>query len=154
MVSINNNKGQFATSELRHLAEKRLSANTTEPSPPLTEEALRRLVHELEVHQIELEMQNEELNQARNEVDTALEKYTELYDFAPVGYFTLDRIGTISRVNLTGAGLLAVERSRLVGKRLEHYFTAEVHPAFNAYLERVFTSPAKAACEVVSFPVK
>ena len=107
-----------------------------------------RLHHELQVHQYELERQNAELRKVRDELVTTLEQYTDLYDFAPVGYFTLDRTGTISRVNLTGAGFLGGERSRLVSSRLEDFVTDEARLAFNAFLERVFTSPAKESCEV------
>ena len=102
----------------------------------------------MQVHQIELEMQNAELRQARDDLETALEKYTDLYDFAPVGYFTLDRKGNIRSVNLTGAGLVGVERSLLVGRRFGLFVTDEARPAFTAFLEKVFTSPAKVACEV------
>ena len=80
-----------AADELRRRAEEQLQANATEASLSLTGDETQRLVHELEVHQIELEMQNSELRLARNEVETELENYTDLYDFAPVGYVTLDR---------------------------------------------------------------
>src|SRR5689334_20106641 len=92
--------------ERRRHAEKRLCANTAVLHPPRSEEETQRLVHELEVHQVELEMQNAELRQARDEVETSLEKYADLYDFAPVGYVTLDRSGNICSVNLSGASLL------------------------------------------------
>ena len=65
-------------------------------------------MHELQVHQVELEMQNEELRRSRAEVEAGLERYTELYDFAPVGYLTLGLDGAIHQVNLTGASLLGV----------------------------------------------
>jgi PAS domain S-box-containing protein len=100
------------------------------------------------VHQIELEMQNTELRQARYEVDTALEKYTDLYEFAPVGYFTLDRIGTIRGVNFAGAALLGVERSRLIGKRLSRYVAYEARSLLSEFLGKVFTSPTKEVWEV------
>ena len=74
-------------------------------------------------------MQNEELRQARDELETALEKYTDLYDFAPVGYFTLDRDGVIRAVNLTGAGLLGIERSRLLGRRFGLFVADGARPA-------------------------
>jgi PAS domain-containing protein len=68
----------------------------------------------LEVHQIELEMQNEELQEAREAMEALLEKYTDLYDFAPVGYLTLDREGIIREANLAGASLLGIARSALI----------------------------------------
>ena len=141
-------KQQINSDELRRRAEERLGEKTGTATLPGTVDETLRLSHELQVHQLELEMQNAELRKARDELETSLGQYTVLYDFAPVGYFTLDRIGTINRVNLTGAGILGVERSNLVGRGLRHFVTVEARPAFNAYLERVFTSPAKGACEV------
>ena len=88
---------------------------------PRTEADTQRLLHELQVHQIELEMQNAELQDARDEVEAGLEKYTDLYDFAPVGYFSIDEQGLILEVNLTGAALLGVERSRLAKRRLTRF---------------------------------
>src|SRR6185369_1669210 len=102
------NREFTAADELRRHAEERLQAKTAELRPPWTEEETRRLVHEFEVYRIELEMQNAELRQTRDELEAALEKYTELFDFAPLGYFTLDGEGEIRAVNLTGAGLLGV----------------------------------------------
>jgi PAS domain S-box-containing protein len=136
------------SAELRLRAEEWLREKKATPHPPETEDEPRKLHHELHVHQIELEMQNAELLQARDELETALEQFTNLYDYAPVGYFTLDRSGTISRVNLTATALVGVERSRLVGRRLGHFVTVEARPAFNAYLEKVFTSAVKEVCEL------
>jgi PAS domain S-box-containing protein len=101
------------------------------------------LLHELQVHQIELEMQNAELHQARDELEVALENYTDLYDFAPSAYFTLDATGTILQANLTGAMLVGIERSCLVGQSFGRLVSAEFRPAFNEFLERVFSSEAK-----------
>ncbi|MCJ7829755.1 MAG: diguanylate cyclase, partial [Desulfobacterales bacterium] len=77
--------------ELRRRAEARLQAAETQGAPARTELEAQRIVHELQVHQIELEMQNEELRQSRAEVEAGFERYTDLYDFAPVSYLTLDR---------------------------------------------------------------
>src|ERR1700733_9210936 len=103
------------SSELRHRAEKRLKRQATEVAGSGTAAETQRLVHELQVHQIELEMQNEELKESRAQVEAALERYTDLYDFAPVGYFTLSADGITREVNLPGARLLGLERSRVVG---------------------------------------
>jgi diguanylate cyclase (GGDEF)-like protein/PAS domain S-box-containing protein len=134
--------------ELRHHAEERLRGKAGALQPPRTEEALQRLVHELEVHQVELEMQNEELSRARSEVEIALEKYTDLYDFAPVGYATLDHAETIQGVNLTCATLLAVERSRLIGRRFGQFLSEEDRPLFRDFLAAAFARGAKNVCEV------
>ncbi|MDD5758940.1 MAG: response regulator [Desulfobulbaceae bacterium] len=107
-----------------------------------------RLVHELQVHQIELELQNEELRQSRLEVEAGLQSYTELYDFAPVGYLTLDRAGTILQVNLPGASLLGVERARLAGRRLGVFVSEADKGVFNAFLQKASRSHAKESCLV------
>ncbi|GAB7025147.1 sensor histidine kinase [Geotalea toluenoxydans] len=134
--------------KLRSHAEERLQARTAELHPPRSKEEMQRLVHELEVHQIELEMQNAELRQARDEVETVLEKYTDLYDFAPVGYFTLDPEGTIHAVNLTGASLLGVERSRLLGRRFGVFVPINARSFFSELLGKVFASQGKMSREV------
>ncbi|MEJ0091629.1 MAG: PAS domain-containing protein [Limisphaerales bacterium] len=110
---------------------------------PKSEDNAQRLFHELQVHQIELEMQNSELRQARDNLEVALEEYTDLYDFAPVGYFTLTADGTIQFLNLTGAALVGIERSKLVGQSLGKLFSAEHRPGFNSFLKQIFASPAK-----------
>ena len=137
-----------AAAELRRQAEERLHAKPAKFHSPRAKEETQRLVHELEVHQIELEMQNAELRQAREEAETALEKYTDLYDFSPVGYFTLDRNGAISAVNLSGASLLGVERSRLIGRRFGLLVAAEARPFFADFIGKVFASQGEESCEV------
>ncbi len=74
----------------------------------LSTEDIQRLVHELRTHQIELEMQNEELRRAQIELEESRNRYSDLYDFAPIGYFTFDKNGLILEVNLTGANKLVV----------------------------------------------
>jgi PAS domain-containing protein len=138
--------------DLRHRAEARLSkkqrSSRSEDSDQRTEADLGRLQHELEVHQIELEMQNEELQQAQAKTEAALEKYTDLYDFAPMGYFTLAADGTILAVNLTGSHFLRIERARLLNRRFALLISETDRPAFNAFLQNVFASHAKETCEV------
>ncbi len=107
-------------SELRRQAEQRLRQQTVDPEEISREECIR-LIHELQVHQIELEMQNEELRRAQAQLAESRNKYADLYDFAPVGYLTLDASGKIVEANLTAASLLGVERGRLIGSFLPHY---------------------------------
>ncbi len=108
-----------------------------------------RLLHELQVHQVELEMQNAELHEARDRLEALLEKYTDLYDFAPVGHFSLDESGRITEVNLTGAALLGVERSRLVNQLLPRFVAPASRPDFLAFLKRVFAGTGKQVCEAL-----
>src|ERR1039457_6656668 len=134
--------------ELRCLAEERLRAKTAELLPPRTEEETQRLVHELEVHQIELEMQNAELLRTRDAMEKALARYTDLYDFAPVGYFSIDRDGTISRANLTGAGLLGIDRSSLIGRRFGQFVSSDNSALFDDFLRNVVEKQLKDSCRV------
>ena len=108
---------------------------------------VQRLVQELQIHRIELELQNEELLQAKVEVEAGLAKYTDLYDFAPVGYFTLSPTGTIQMVNLTGSSLAGVERARLVGRGFDQLLSAESRGTFPAFLREVFATPVKRSGE-------
>lgn len=107
-----------------------------------------KLIHELEVHQIELEMQNEELIHARSEALSNAEKYTELYDFAPTGYFTFSENGEIIELNLTGASMLNNSRSYLKNKFFGIYITIYSRPNFNTFLANVFATRVKQTCEI------
>src|SRR3990172_3113268 len=138
----------LVAAELRRNAEERLKRKKPAGGEQRTELGTARLVHELQVHQIELEMQNEELRQARTEMETLLAQYTNLYDFAPTGYLNLDREGAIRQVNLTGARLLRVERSRLMNRLFGLFVADDFRPAFKAFLQKVFASHTKECCEV------
>jgi diguanylate cyclase (GGDEF)-like protein/PAS domain S-box-containing protein len=135
--------------ELRRQAEAEWAERKKKTGPlPVTVSDARRLVHELQVHQIELEMQNEALMQTRGELEEALRKYTDLYDFAPVGYFSLARDGTICQVNLAGASLVGIERGALVERRLGVFVSDQSRETFNSFLAKVFESGQKQTCEV------
>ena len=137
-----------APAALRRAAEARLEARPT-PRAPQSEADLRRLQHELEVHQIELEMQNEELRAAKAELSASVERYTDLYDFAPAGYLTLASDGTIELANFAGATLLGLERGRLVGRRFGLFVAEADRPAFAALLTRTFASEDKQTAELL-----
>jgi PAS domain S-box-containing protein len=107
-----------------------------------------RQLHELQVHQIELEMQNAELQEARDRTDALLEKYTDLYDFAPVGFFSLDEQGRILEINLTGSTLLGAERSRLINRPFSRFVTLPCRSAFWDFLARAFDGADKQAFEI------
>jgi PAS domain-containing protein len=141
-----------AAAELRRRAEDRLQRRERNPQSairnPQSMPDPEQLVHELQVHQIELEMQNEELQQARAKVDALLAQYTDLYDFAPTGYFNLARDGIILGVNLTGAVLLGLGRAQLLNRRLGLLVAEADRPVFNACLERTFAGKDRECCEV------
>ena len=102
-------------SKLRNRAEEILRDRPT-VSEELIAGETRRLLHELEVHQIELEMQNEELRRVQQELEVSRNKYSDLYDFAPVGYFSVGENGRILETNLTGAAFLGESKQSLMGK--------------------------------------
>src|SRR4051812_21400628 len=109
--------GTLDLGTLRRQAEQRLRDREQQTSKEAPD--LQRLVHELQVHQIELEMQNEELREARVELETALARYTEIFDFAPVGYTTISLDGTLHEINHTAARLFRRVRSDLLGRHLD-----------------------------------
>jgi two-component system cell cycle sensor histidine kinase/response regulator CckA len=123
--------------ELRRRAEEiawgkatRMSENPEVLSP----EETRRTLHELRVHQIELEMQNEELRQTQGDLEMSQARYFNLYNLAPVGYITLDRSGLILEVNLTATSLLGVARSTVIQQPLTRFLVPEDQDSF--YLRR------------------
>ncbi len=133
--------------ELRSRAEERLRKRGRDgPRIEATEDVLR-LIHELEVHQIELEMQNEELRRVRDELEASLARYSELYDFAPVGYVTLDGKSTILEINLVGATMLGKERARLVGERFASWVTLATRPALESLIGAL-QRDARASCDL------
>lgn len=107
-----------------------------------------KLLHELEVYQIELEMQNEELKLARDKAETATEKYTAIYDFAYTGFFTLNSDGKIAELNHSGARMLGKDRSSLVNSDLRQYVTIDTRADFNEFFRNVFQTDSKVTCEV------
>ena len=98
----------------------------------------QRLIHELEVHQINLKMQNEELLRAQADMETSRERYFDLYDRAPVGYLTIDKKGLILEGNLTAASLLGIARSALVGQFLTRFILEEDLDNYNRHIDRLF----------------
>jgi PAS domain S-box-containing protein len=137
-------------SDLRRRAEGRLGASGGSIASGAPE--AQRLAHEIEVHKTELGLLNEELERTRAKAEEALARYAELYELAPVGYLTLGLDGTIQRVNITGARLVGLDRSKLVGKRFELLVVAEGRAAFNAFLAQAFESRSTRTCEVLLDP--
>ncbi len=109
----------------------------------------RRLFKELQDQRVELERQNEELRLARAEVEAGLEKYYQLYDFAPVGYCTVDRKGEVQESNLAGALLLGVDRARLLNRPIECFVAPESIAALGEFFTKVFSEEQKATGEIL-----
>lgn len=133
--------------ELRRRAEAQLQEQPAQTSLPLAPETLR-LLHELQIYQIELELQNRELWEARTQLEQSLERYTDLYDFAPAGYFTLSADGTIQEANLTGATLLNQTRSDLINRWFGLFVSAATRIRFNAFLDTLSANRSQATCEI------
>jgi PAS domain S-box-containing protein len=99
-----------------------------------TDDKLQKTIHELEVHQIELEMQNRQLQEVQHELEESRNRYADLYDFAPVGYVTLDKKGNMLEINLTAATMIGIERSYLLGTPFVSLVTQSDRKAFQDYL--------------------
>ena len=115
---------------------------------PMTKAVQQGNQQELEIHQIELEMQNENLRQMHVQLDTALARYTDLYDFAPVGYMTIRPDGVIQQTNLAAASLLGIERLHLLGWRFGMFVAVEARADFNALVARAIETKASEVGEV------
>jgi len=133
---------------LRQQAEERLKKKSVEERGNLSETDSLKLIHELEVHQIELEMQNDELRRARAVAEVASDKYTNLYDFSPTGYLSLSKQGEITELNLYAAQLLGTERSYLKGIRFGIFVSDDTKDTFNQFLEKAFKDNTKEVCEL------
>jgi len=132
--------------ELRYIAEERLQ----EKKDKLKEipEDVESLIHELQVHQIELEMQNEELRHSRIELEKLHQKYYDLYNFAPVGYFTLDLSTRITDVNTTGADLLGFPKKNVFERYFRWYVTTDSKESFQNHFKKSFEEMEKQVFEV------
>jgi len=150
--------------QLRALAEKRLAelppknppdplpcAGSTEGFCPVCQvptKDVQRLVHELQVHEIELEMQNEGLRLTQSELETARDRLMLPYDAAPVGFLTLDAKGVIQEANLAAAKLLDFDRVKLPGQRLTHFIAPESQDTCFLHRRLLFNTGEEQTCEL------
>jgi PAS domain-containing protein len=147
---MNKEKRNFTDDQLlRRNAEKLLKTKQVKMDKLANETDAVKLLHELQVHQIELEMQNEELIEANLVAETALRKYTMLYDFAPMGYFTLDHDGNISELNFTGAEILGDKRFSLVNSNFKLFISEDSKKVFVNFFKKVHSGKGKEACEII-----
>ena len=126
------------TDDLRKRAEKKIPG-LIKSIGKISASEIQKLVHELHVHQIELEMQNEALRKSQAETAESQHKYSDLYDFAPVGYFTFDRKGHIIEANVTGASFLGMEKRSLAKQPFQRFLA----PGISASSNPIFRKPMK-----------
>lgn len=138
----------FDIGSLRKKAEDRVNAGPGKTISQFSETEALNLVHELQVHQLELELQNEELMRANEQVTLANKKFVELYDFAPSGYFSLSKEGNILELNLSGAKIIGNDRSALINKSFSFFVSNETKPEFDVFLTRIFNTKDKESCDV------
>ncbi len=110
---------------------------------------LQSLVHELQVHQVELEMQNDELKRVQLALEASRDEFQDLYDFSPVGYFTLTEKGLITQVNLTGANLVGMARPKLIQKRFAQFVAIESEAQLYRHFSSVLKHVEKQACDLM-----
>jgi PAS domain S-box-containing protein len=137
--------------DLRRRAEeiaREKTARMPESPDTLSPKAARQMLHELRVHQIELEMQNEELRRAQAALEVSQARYFDLYDLAPVGYFTISEQGLILEANLTAATLLGAARGALIKQPLSRFILSEEKNIFYRYCKQLFETGAPQVCEL------
>jgi len=147
MEKAENNSKVAALLRLR-AEELQKNKNQSKFEGKLSEVKTLKLIHELEVHQIELEMQNQELLLAKERAEHTIEKYTELYDYAPSGYFTLSTDGKVIEANLTGADMLGKLHSSVLNSQFAFFVCDDTKYIFDAFLKKIFKSKGKESCEV------
>ena len=141
--------------DLRKRAEEKARQNAAEAQKDLmilSPEETRRMLHELRVHQIELEMQNVELRRIQAEMDVYQERYFDLYDLAPVGYCTLSEKGLILEANLTASTILNVVRDALVRQPITRFIVKEDQDTYYRYRKHLFETGEPQMCELHMVP--
>jgi len=132
----------------KHTAENRLKIQLSDEQRARIDDETLQYLHELQVHQTKLEMQNEELLASHAKIEEKLARYTDLYDFAPVGHLTLDRNGLIIQTNQAGARLLDFDVAQLRGHRFGAFVSKTDLVTFNTFLLRIFETMVKETCIV------
>jgi len=132
---------------LKKQAQEFLSKNPSaiKEIPPTD---IRELIEDLQVHQVELEMQNEELRRLQEDIEKGRDKYSDLYDFSPVSYFSLNEKGIILEANLTAAAMVGVERRLLIGRPFSDFIVGDDQDIFWHYRGKLFETKTRQACEL------
>ncbi|WOJ93111.1 PAS domain S-box protein [Congregibacter variabilis] len=132
---------------MRKQAEARVGASAADVSA-MSEAEIQRLVYELQVHQVELELQNEQLREAQFDLASSRDRFADLYDFAPVGYLTLDEAGSVLEANLSAADILGIGRDSLLQSKLSDFLAPASQDAAYLHWQEVFASPGKQLVEL------
>ncbi|CAM3630064.1 ATP-binding protein [Mucilaginibacter galii] len=138
---------ESAFSQLRANAEGVIDSGNYN-GQPYGEKDVNTLFQELQVHQIELEMQNDELRIANEELEMQQMKFSGIYDLAPIGYFILDKNGYIEEVNTAGLNLIDAGRGSIKQKRLKHFIAPDYADIYEQFHKRLLTSPVKQSCQL------
>jgi PAS domain-containing protein len=147
-MNLSEKENQTDAQFLRMRAEKKFRERQQTTDAAASEQDATKLLHELQVHQIELEMQNEELRLANEATEMALKRYTMLYDLAPMGFFTLEPDGTIVELNFTAAEMLADRRFSLIESNFKLFVSDESKAVFNEFFRNVLANISKQSCEI------
>ncbi|HSP88298.1 MAG TPA: PAS domain-containing sensor histidine kinase [Ignavibacteriaceae bacterium] len=135
-------------SKIKIIKKVKKKIKPTPKEPVKKMEDVQRLLHLLQVHQIELEHQNQELRIAHEELEVSRFKYVNLFDFSPIPYFTLDQNGMIKEVNLSASKLLRIDRNKLIGRSFSAYVPLNEKDIFSSFIKTVFNSTEKHSCEL------
>ena len=130
-------------------AEKAKLVSLSLKAPEIKNKEIDEIIHKLEVHQIQLEMQNDELKRSLQSLEEAKDRYMDLYDFAPVGYLTISGKGAIVEANLTAATMLEVERSRLLAHGVDLFISTKDLTIWEHLLADIFHDYKKHSCELL-----
>src|SRR5512133_3804558 len=147
MASMTQNKPDHHNATLRQKAEAEFRESEAE-TIALSPDETRQLLHELQVHQIELEMQNDELRRTQAELDATRERYFDLCNLAPVGYLTISEQGLILEANLTAACLLGLDRGALVKKPISRFICKDDQDRYYLNRKQLFKTGEPQACEL------
>ena len=137
---------------LRQKAEGLFEIKSSGEGESLPENDNAKLIHELEVYQVELELQNEDLHHALTEARDAIDRYDDLYDHSPIGIITLTSNGRILEVNLPAGALFGKERTKLLNNQFGFFLGEDKRPGFNRFLDNIFSGNTSQTCEIVLSP--
>jgi len=141
------NKNTDDKNELRKRAKKELKQQQYDIEN-LSKDQISEIIEELQIHQIELEMQNEELRKVQHDLELSRDKYSNLYDFSPVGYLTIDEKGKILEANLTISTILGIPRIKLIGRKLTHFIVRNNQDIFYVYIRDIINTKKPQSCEL------